>query len=577
MKKLLLVCLFLIAPFALRAEDAINIDGDFSDWDAINESVTDAEDITGTWYYYNSGVWQGTCPEIDPLDGTCESFMVNQEQQLDFIQNKVANGTNYFYLYFQSAEPLGAVLNGSNGVYTGRDAFGVPAAYDHWLIAGIDATADDEPDYYYAFHITWDASGVGFPSDDPSSYLYSDKDQDGVFTIEDGVVDETLLQENVLLEWNIDTTDYSPKMEMKLDLNNFLEQSGLSSNQDLGVIFLTDETLNDSTPVLAYNFSDNSTAINVPSGLDTSSLQSTSANLTWNEVSGAEEYQVQLRLESGAAIENYYTETLSQKVDKTVLLSNNQYKFRVRAKISGTWQEWSTYYSFQTLPAKPTHVRVNRKQADQILLKWDKPRGDISEYMVKLYSKNNKVIESYTLTNEQKSIKTLLPNTEYKAKVKAFNGDISSNWTSAKEFTTGEIGYYIKIKDVTKTNLNVGTPGADIDSIKIIDDDYDTHYVEQVVKSRILNGSAGNSNGHDHVNEIIGISDGNYCSLGGYGAFAVVKFSSPVNYKVRSATILELGSSTGGYDEPVRVFVGPSEHGPWSPIGKGGGEYVINL
>ena len=578
MKKIIITLFLLCAPFFVKAEDAITIDGDFSDWDNIISGVTDSQDVTGTWQYYvSSGVWQTTCPNIDPEDSNCDSLMVNQEKELDIVNFKITNSSDYIYLYFYTAEPLGAIKNGSNSVYTSRDAFGVPSAFNHWLVVGIDTSDDDEADYFYVFNIAWDSSSNGFPDTDMPAYLYQDKNSDGKFTLDSaGNPDETLLSQSTLLDWHLETVNYEPKLEMKLDLNDFLSASGLAASQDINIKVVTDSDIAESTDDFTYNFTSGNSSINVPNNLHTSSLQSTSVNLVWDALSGAAQYQIQLRLDSDALVKNYYVTSTTQKVDKTILLSNNKYKFRLRAEINGTWEDWTNYYSFQTLPAKPTSVTVSKKEADQLLLQWTKPRGDITKYQVNVYSAKNKLIESYSTTAEKKAIKNLLPQTKYIIKVKAFNNDVGSNWSKIKKPTTNSISYYLKIFDVTTTNLNVSTPGADMDAILITTQGGSQYYAAQVVASQILDGGLG-YNRHNDVNSLVGEADHQYCSLGGYGAYAILKYDAPVNYNVRSLTSYELGSTSNGVDEPIRIYAGPTQDGPWTLLGEGGGEYKINL
>lgn len=561
MKKLFLVVLFFL-PLCIFAE-VIDIDGSFSDWQDITTGVADYQDITGTWYYYDGDSWDVTCAT------SCIS--VNQEQLLDIRDFKITNTTDYLYLYFNTSEPLGAVKT-TTDTYVSREPYGVPAAYDHWLIIGFDATGDDEYDYYYAINIKWDASGDGFPSSDPIIYLYQD-DGDGVFSLADTLL-STL--EDSDFNWAIDTVNYEPKMEVQLNLDQFIENTSINRSDDLTIKLFTDESLGEITNAFAYNIQDAENLNKQNAELGANNVKATSAVLWWKEVAGASQYQVQLRLADDTFIDNYYYLELTREL--TGLNPNTAYIFRTRAQINDVWQDWTDYYAFQTLPDRPANVKISNKRADKITVSWDAASGNITQYQVNLYNLKYKVLRSVTTQNNSVTFSNLKPYKRYRIKVRAYNDSVVSKYSKIKRFKTARKKFYLKIKDLSTENLDYNTPGADIDAVSMVRNNYNIYYAESVVRSKILVGTGDRGNDCDDPNAALGMPDKVFVSLGGRGGFIVLKFNKALNYRAQTLTVRELGGGTdGGFAEPYQVYISAHSRGPWKSVGTGIGETEFNL
>lgn len=566
MKKALIIALILL-PLSLSAS-VIDIDGSFADWDVIDAGVADDEDIAGAWYYYENDAWGLACV------GECES--VNQEQQLDIIEFKITNIEDYLYLYYQTAEPLGAVKTTSDA-YVSREDYGVPQAYNHWQIIGFDATADDEYDYYYAINIFWDASGNGFPDSDPAIYLYEDNG-DGEFTFDvNDSPEETLLAvlADADFDWAIDTASYVPKMELQVDLTQFLEETGVSRDADLTIKLASDENLGETTDAFSYNIQEAQDNNEQYAGLSVSGLKATSVTLEWQAVENASQYQAQLRLSDDTFVDNYYSVNLEQALSG--ISSNTEYKFRVRAEVGGAWQDWSDYYAFQTLPDRPANVKISNKRADKITVSWDASAGTITQYQVNLYNLKYKVLQTALTQDTSVVFSNLKPYKRYRIKIRAYNDDMESRYSKIKRFKTAKKKFYVKIKDLTTSNLSYNTPGADIDAVILVRNNYHVFYAEEAVRSKVLVGTGDRGNDCDNPNAAIGSPDKTFVSLGGRGGFIVLKFERALNYRARTLTVKELGGSNGGFAEPYQVYIGATSRGPWKSISTGSGETEFNL
>ncbi|MFH0818559.1 MAG: fibronectin type III domain-containing protein [Patescibacteria group bacterium] len=322
--------------------------------------------------------------------------------------------------------------------------------------------------------------------------------------------------------------------------------------------------------------------LSMPENLTVNNIYASSAQLHWDNVADATGYEVELTDKNGELIKIFNTTKNKRKAGKLVSKSNTTYKFRVRAVNGATYSSWSDYYTYTTKPARPQKPRIRKKQADQFVYRWNKPKGTITQYEVQLLE-NGEIISSYSVVNDTKKIiKDLVVNSPYQIRVRAYNGDLWSKWTAKKNVRTDTVNYFMKIRDLTTEHLDVKTPGADIDSIRIIQDDNSYHYANELVRYRIINGGVDNTNFNYHADEALGASDLGFVSLGGVGGYLVVKFPCAVNSNIKSVTIRELGSTnSGGYsrgiDEEVRVFIGKTSHGPWIAMGKGSGEFTLDF
>lgn len=74
----------------------------------------------------------------------------------------------------------------------------------------------------------------------------------------------------------------------------------------------------------------------------------------WSKVPGATYYQIQVKQGLTTIYKKSYKyncqSTICSKSPGTPLLLNTKYKWRIRAKVGGTWRAWSPYMTFKTIP-----------------------------------------------------------------------------------------------------------------------------------------------------------------------------------------------------------------------------------
>lgn len=145
-------------------------------------------------------------------------------------------------------------------------------------------------------------------------------------------------------------------------------------------------------------------------------LSDIAIKVTWDVQAGAEEYEIEVDENKIIEVnENYYIHT--------GLDSNTEHTYRVRAKNSDGYSEWSSLQKGTTLPSVPTGLIVSKVTSNQITLEWGKVDG-VTGYELEVDGKvtNNDVNTSYTDSS-------LTPNSEHTYRVRARNGSIAGEWT----------------------------------------------------------------------------------------------------------------------------------------------------
>ena len=222
----------------------------------------------------------------------------------------------------------------------------------------------------------------------------------------------------------------------------------------------------------------NIVTVSVPSGLSTSNIQLDRATMNWSAVTGADHYDIRMRVQgtSGWPIAlNYLYGTSKEKFNLT---SSTVYEWQIRSVCStdtSSVSSWSSTQSFTTAspcvpPTNPNQLNITNTSAD---LTWDAVSGAWG-YRV-MYLKNGaawntKIIDTVTTNIDQ--ISSLLPNTTYKWRVKTMcssNGSNNSAWTSWQYFTTSNTNRIISDDVETSINLNIyPNPSSGIFNISFI-------------------------------------------------------------------------------------------------------------
>jgi hypothetical protein len=173
--------------------------------------------------------------------------------------------------------------------------------------------------------------------------------------------------------------------------------------------------------------------------------QPISLSLTWNEVSGASTYRVQLSTSSSfsSTVVDDSTLTLGTKAVGP-LSTNTTYYWRVNAKNAGGTSAWSDVWSFTTVPpaaGAPTLSSPSNSATNQPLslsLTWNTVSG-ASTYRVQLStisSFTSTVVDDSTLTSSIEAVGPLSTSTTYYWRVNVKNAGGTSAWSEVWSFTT---------------------------------------------------------------------------------------------------------------------------------------------
>ncbi|MCM1543940.1 MAG: fibronectin type III domain-containing protein [Ruminococcus sp.] len=166
-------------------------------------------------------------------------------------------------------------------------------------------------------------------------------------------------------------------------------------------------------------------------GVKVSSQTSSSINLTWASVIGADGYVI---YSYNSANKEYSRVSSASKNSATVskLKAGTTYKYSIRAyKKVNDKNVYSSYSSITTTTTKPVAPTLKATQkSNEITLSWNKVTGS-SGYIVYSYDSNSKKCTKIaTVTTNKTTIKKLKPATTYKYAVKAYKKFNDKNYYS---------------------------------------------------------------------------------------------------------------------------------------------------
>ena len=172
-------------------------------------------------------------------------------------------------------------------------------------------------------------------------------------------------------------------------------------------------------------------------GLKLKERTSTSITLTWNKVTGAKKYEVQM-LRNGKWVTVATTTKNSAVIGKKYIKANSSYSFRVRAVGSGGYGEYSAALKVYSGLAKVSKVKATKKTQSSVTLTWSKVSG-AKRYEVWV-SNGKKWVKAATVSKNTAVIKKgLKKNTAYKFKVRAYK-------TVSKVNIYGDYSSTVKVK-----------------------------------------------------------------------------------------------------------------------------------
>lgn len=170
----------------------------------------------------------------------------------------------------------------------------------------------------------------------------------------------------------------------------------------------------------------------------------TTADLTWDEVTGATSYNIKYGTSSDlSGTDTVETTSDTNSLALTELTYAETYYFEVQGAYSTYTSDYSAITSFTTLPIIVTKINIPKKQkkATQVTIKWKKLDG-VTGYTIKLMNKKGIKLRTLNVKTNiaKKVIKKLKVGKIYKAKIRAKKkvGDITyvGAWSQAKRFTT---------------------------------------------------------------------------------------------------------------------------------------------
>ncbi len=143
-------------------------------------------------------------------------------------------------------------------------------------------------------------------------------------------------------------------------------------------------------------------------------------------------------------------------------------------------------------------------------------------------------------------------------------------------YAPGHIGYWVRaMNSISFDNLFV-TPSLDSNA---------DAFADSVVSANINQGNVGNI--QDDPLAALGAPDGWYLSMGGYcsanpDSSTLILDMGPDQESITDGPgvdfeVLEIGSVSGGVDEPFEVYVAQSPGGPWAYLGTGSGDSFFDL
>jgi hypothetical protein len=196
---------------------------------------------------------------------------------------------------------------------------------------------------------------------------------------------------------------------------------------------------------------------------NTATDQDISLSLSWSAVNNATGYTIQY-----STVNDFSTNTESSVTTTsqsiTGLSYNTTYYWRVKATAGQIESEWSTVFSFTTVPGIPeaptlatpangaTGIAINTD------LTWNSVQRAISYTVQYSTSSNFGTFEESTTSSLTQAISNLAYNQQYYWRVKAYDGNVYSDWSEVYGFTTEQL---------TLSSPVLSTPSDDANSVGV--------------------------------------------------------------------------------------------------------------
>jgi transposase-like protein len=167
--------------------------------------------------------------------------------------------------------------------------------------------------------------------------------------------------------------------------------------------------------------------------------------VSWNPLSGAATYHLQVATNSSFTTRSVDDSLIATTSDTIGPLQNNTiYYWRLRGRNTGGWGNWSSLWSFQTIPGTPVAPVLASpsdnasNQPTTITLSWNASPG-AATYRLQVAASSSfvgPVFDDSSLAGLSQQVGSLANTTSYYWRVSAKNAGGTSDWSVVRKFTT---------------------------------------------------------------------------------------------------------------------------------------------
>lgn len=370
------------APNSFISPGSITLDGVLDDWSPEYKVVdeVDQDDVTPQLWCLNGTNWD----VINTVDDCVNSYVYNDEGQLDIQLAYFGTDATNMWLGFKSAWPMMSVLNRATGEFVhlfdlmqSEGIMTIPQEFSHSMVFAFDEDPElgkEDYDWYYVAEMNLPADLSSFfgeengppPDQGPAAEeensgmtLKIFGESNGEFGFQGGDTNgDTFLGE---IDTSLsETNDFmngegiiSPVIEIRQDIGIFFELTGLEFDEEVQFRLETHSDIADVSEPVLVTFSEVADTLSAPENLEIKALKKRSATLKWDAVTGATYYKAQLNKKNGKKLKTFKNVKKTRvKLDKAHLNKGRIYKARVRACDTSACSDWSDYVQFTTKGTK---------------------------------------------------------------------------------------------------------------------------------------------------------------------------------------------------------------------------------
>lgn len=169
------------------------------------------------------------------------------------------------------------------------------------------------------------------------------------------------------------------------------------------------------------NIADDIGVLKPPKGLQASKRTNSMLSLRWKKSTTAASYELGVLDAKSHKLLKKVTTNGTHAIVKN-LKSNQKYEVRTRSiGNTGSKSGWSKRKIFRTTPNAPDFraLRVVQSTSTSAVVRWKKPRGKITSYIVRLFDDGGTVIKKLTTKKREVTMTNLIPDAQYAVDVQA--------------------------------------------------------------------------------------------------------------------------------------------------------------